>query len=110
MSIKVEAFDQLQDGSVIERVTLSNSKGTSVSLLTLGATIQSLIFDGKDVVLGFDRADLYFASGAYIGATVGRVCNRTADGRFALNGTTYTLFCNEPDRNVHLHGGKVGFD
>ena len=110
MSVKVEIFDRLQDGTVIEKVTLCNEKGTSVSLLTLGATIQSLIYDGKDVVLGFDRASLYFASGAYIGATVGRVCNRTADGRFVLNGTTYTLYCNEPDRNVHLHGGKVGFD
>lgn len=110
MSVKVEYFDKLQDGSLVEKVTLCNANGTSVSLLTLGATIQSLIYEGRDVVLGFDKASCYFESGAYIGATVGRVCNRTADGCFELNGTTYSLYCNEPDRNVHLHGGKEGFD
>ncbi len=110
MAITISAFDRLKDGQTVEKVTLSNNQGTSVSLLTLGATIQSFIYDGKDVVLGFDRATDYFESGAYIGATVGRVCNRTADGRFDLNGETYHLDCNEPDRRVHLHGGNMGFD
>ena len=110
MAISVSAFDHLTDGSLVEKVTLSNAVGTKVSLLTLGATIQSFIYEGKDVVLGFDTAADYFGSGAYIGATVGRVCNRTADGCFTLNGTTYQLNCNEPDRRVHLHGGNVGFD
>lgn len=110
MAVRVEEFDHLDDGRLIEKITLSNACGTEVSLLTLGATIQSFIYEGKDIVLGFDSAADYFASGAYIGATVGRVCNRTADGTFELNGTTYRLFCNEVDRNVHLHGGKSGFD
>ena len=110
MAVHVSAFDRLKDDRLVEKITLLNTNGTEVSLLTLGATIQSFVFEGKDIVLGFDRADCYFASGAYIGATVGRVCNRTADGAFTMNGTGYTLFCNEPDRRVHLHGGNVGFD
>ena len=108
MAITVSAFDCLKDGQTIEKVTLTNQNGTAVSVLTLGATIQSFVYDGKDIVLGFDRAADYFESGAYIGATVGRVCNRTADGCFSLNGTTYQLNCNEVDRRVHLHGGAVG--
>ncbi len=110
MSVNILEFDRLPDGGLVHKITLKNKAGTSVSLLTLGASIQALCFDDKDIVLGFDRAEHYFASGAYIGATVGRVCNRTADGRFTLNGREYTLFCNEPDRQVHLHGGAVGFD
>lgn len=110
MSVSVTTFDRLADGRMVEKVTICNARGTEVSLLTLGATIQSFVYDGKDIVLGFDRAADYFASGAYIGATVGRVCNRTADGCFSLNGTTYRLNCNEVDRRVHLHGGNVGFD
>ena len=110
MAVTVTAFDHLKDGQLVEKVTLSNANGTSVSLLTLGATIQSFIYEGKDIVLGFDKAADYFESGAYIGATVGRVCNRTADGCFTLNGTNYRLNCNEVDRRVHLHGGNVGFD
>ena len=110
MAVSVSEFDRLGDGRLVEVVKLTNVCGTEVSLLTLGATIQSFIFEGKDIVLGFDRAADYFKSGAYIGATVGRVCNRTADGAFSLNGQSYTLHCNEPDRRVHLHGGNVGFD
>lgn len=110
MAVCVSAFDRLTDGRLVEKITLRNNRGMEVSLLTLGATIQSVVFEGKDIVLGFDRVSDYFESGAYIGATVGRVCNRTADGSFTLNGTTYQLNCNEPDRRVHLHGGNVGFD
>lgn len=110
MAITIMPFDRLPNGQAVDKVVLKNAYGTEVSLLTLGATIQSFVYDGKDIVLGFDRALDYFESGAYIGATVGRVCNRTADGCFALNGTTYQLNCNEPDRRVHLHGGNVGFD
>lgn len=110
MAVCVSAFDRLTDGRLVEKVTLRNNRGMEVSLLTLGATIQSVVFEGKDIVLGFDRVSDYFESGSYIGATVGRVCNRTADGSFTLNGTTYLLHCNEPDRRVHLHGGNVGFD
>lgn len=110
MAITIIPFDRLENGQAIEKITLTNRQGTAVSLLTLGATIQSFFYNGKDIVLGFDRASDYFESGAYIGATVGRVCNRTADGCFTLNGTTYRLNCNEADRRVHLHGGNVGFD
>lgn len=110
MAVRINEFDRLNDGRIVHKITLSNQDGSQVSLLTLGASLQSWVFAGKDIVLGFDKAENYFSSGAYIGATVGRVCNRTADGRFELNGQTYQLICNEPDRRVHLHGGSVGFD
>lgn len=110
MPVSIQHFDELPDGRMVKKITLSNQSGTEVSLLTLGAAIQAFVFDKIDIVLGFDRAADYFSSGAYIGATVGRVCNRTADGCFTLNGKLYNLVCNEPERRVHLHGGAVGFD
>ena len=110
MATEIEFFDCLPDGRQVDAITLSNCNGTEVVLLSLGAALQAFRFANKDIVLGFDAAAHYLNSGAYIGATVGRVCNRTADGRFSLNGKTYTLVCNEPDRRVHLHGGTVGFD
>ena len=66
MAVIIKEFDRLSDNRLVEKVTLRNENGTEVSLLTLGATIQSLLFGGKDVVLGFDAAGDYFASGAYI--------------------------------------------
>jgi aldose 1-epimerase len=61
-----------------------------------------------EVTLGFDSLEGYLKPHPYFGATLGRVANRIARGRFALDGSSYSLFCNN-GRN-HLHGGKKGFD
>ena len=82
-------------------------------VMTYGATLTELDTpdrNGKlgDVVLGFPTLDGYLAKEPYFGATVGRVGNRIAKGRFTLDGTTYQLATN--DGPNHLHGGIKGFD
>lgn len=106
-------FGMLADGTAIERVTLSNARGTRATVMTLGATLQALHVvarDGRvaDIVLGYDSAAQYLAQPEYFGATVGRYANRIAGARFALDGKTYTLEAN--DGPNHLHGGVAGFD
>lgn len=59
MSINRSAFGRLEDGRQIERYELQSSGGLKLSVLTYGATIQSLVFDGRDVVLGYDRLEDY---------------------------------------------------
>jgi aldose 1-epimerase len=49
------------DGTKVEAVTLTNGAGMSAKIMTLGATLQSLIVPDKagrkeDVVLGYDTA------------------------------------------------------
>jgi aldose 1-epimerase len=108
-----EPFGTLADGRSVEAVTLSNSAGVRVRVITLGATIQSLVTPdrnghGGDIVLGFDSAQEYQRNRGYFGATLGRFANRIAKARFTLDGHEYTLEPN--DHGNSLHGGDHGFD
>jgi aldose 1-epimerase len=106
-------FGKLADGTAIEAVTLSNAKGLSVRIMTLGATIQQLIMPDRngnkdDIALGYDTAADYLKTPQYFGASIGRYANRIAKGKFTLDGKTYTLAVN--DGPNALHGGLKGFD
>ncbi|WP_443018099.1 aldose epimerase family protein [Sphingomonas sp. 37zxx] len=108
-----EAAGTLQDGSVVEAITLKNAAGVSARVLTYGATLQSLLVpdrEGKvaDVVLGYDDVAAYVDRPNFFGVTVGRYANRIAGGKFALDGKTYQLPLN--DKVNSLHGGDKGFD
>ena len=61
-----------------------------------------------DVVLGYNDIEKYKRQTKYIGATVGRCCNRIKKGLIEIDGTKYQLNCN--DGKNHLHGGDIGFD
>lgn len=99
-------FDEY-NGKQVFLYTLSNDR-ISASFWNLGCILNSLVVDGVDRVLGFNTVNDYIASNSYVGATVGRVCNRIKNGTFKLNGERYVLTKNEG--NNTLHGGKEGFD
>ncbi len=84
-----------------------------VEISEFGATIVSIKFKDKDnnfvdVVLGYDDIEKYKRQTKYIGATVGRCCNRIKNGIIELNGIQHKLNCNDGEN--HLHGGILGFD
>ncbi|MFI1989009.1 aldose epimerase family protein [Actinoplanes sp. NPDC020271] len=107
-------FGALADGTVIEKWTLTNAGGASVSILTRGATIQSVIVPDRDgtlgnVTLGFaDLGGYTDAANPYFGSTIGRYGNRIAGGTFTLGGQVHKLTQNEGQTT--LHGGVHGFD
>lgn len=101
------------DGQPVEKYTLTNRNGLSVSILTWGGIVQSLTVPDRDghfdnVVLGFDNLDDYVEQSPYFGAIVGRYANRIAHGRFKLDGKHYQLPVNNGPNS--LHGGTRGFD
>ena len=107
--MQCEPFGRLPDGRSVERYTLTGAGGLTVKVLTYGATVQSLVFDGVDVVLGYDTLAGYQNGQSCQGAAIGRYGNRIAGGRFTIDGVEYALARNEADVN-HIHGGTVGFD
>lgn len=97
---------------VISHITLTNSRGSSVTISTLGAAITSVIVpdrDGKmaDVVLGYADAADWMADGPCAGKVPGRYANRIARGLFSIDGHEYKLAINNGPNA--LHGGPTGF-
>ena len=95
----------------MDLIALKNDK-LEVTVTNLGCTIMKLVLikkDGtrQDVVLGYDDVHEYLKYDGYLGAVVGRVANRIANGRFNLNDREYVLATN--DGLNHLHGGIKGF-
>ncbi|MFP4010793.1 MAG: aldose epimerase family protein [Spirochaetaceae bacterium] len=111
MTIEKQAFGESPEGPV-ERITIVNQAGVSVSAMTYGAIITSVLLPDaaghrEEVTLGFDELESYLGRHPYFGATVGRVCNRIAGASFSLDGKRYPLEANEGGNT--LHGGTHGF-
>jgi aldose 1-epimerase len=101
------------NGQTIHTFTLKNASGVEARLSTLGAALLSLSAPDRqgrfeDIVLGFDTIDGWAKNNPFFNVIVGRYGNRIAGGRFAIDGTSYTLAKN--DGPNHLHGGMKGFD
>jgi aldose 1-epimerase len=111
--IEKQPFGQTPDGRAVELYTLRNDKGAEARIMTYGGIVVSLKMPDRngqmdDVVLGYDDLDSYVKNSPYFGALIGRYGNRIAGGKFALDGTTYTMVTNNGPNT--LHGGLKGFD
>jgi len=110
--VEQDVFGATFDGKEVKRFTLTNaSAGVSLQVISYGATITSLKLGEVDVVLGFEDMAGYTsvkAKNPYMGAVVGRVANRIAEGKFSLDGVEYNLAKNNGPNA--LHGGLVGLD
>lgn len=114
MSITKTFFGNLPNGDEVDLYTITNQKGSSVSLMTLGGGIQALRVPDRngelaDVVLGFDEPVHYLNTDlGYQGLLVGRVANRIRDAKFSIDGTEYHLPANQGTWTLH-GGGRFSF-
>jgi aldose 1-epimerase len=111
--IMKETWGKTAAGDAVDRYTLTNAKGASVQIITLGGTVTSIKVPDRtgalgEVTLGFDTLDGYLKPHPFFGVLVGRYGNRIGKATFTLDGTTYTLAKNNGENS--LHGGRKGFD
>ena len=113
MTIEKEHFGTIPSVGEVHRYVMKNKREMEVGVLDYGGIITDLIVPDRNhepgnVVLGFDRLDGYLGDQPYLGAMIGRFCNRIGGAKFAIEGRTYRLSANEGSN--HLHGGFRGFD
>ncbi|HIS02478.1 MAG TPA: galactose mutarotase [Candidatus Pullichristensenella avicola] len=114
MSIRKVPFGKLESGEAADLYILTNTSGASVEITNFGGIIRAINVpdrEGKlgNVVLGYKDVSGYQPLCGYLGALIGRVGNRIANGKCVLNGKELTLAKNEGG-TTHLHGGNIGFD
>ena len=108
MKIWKEPFGVTKDGVKTSKYFLENTKGTRAVLTDFGVTLLSLVFAGKDVILGYDTLGDYETQTEYLGATVGRFAGPIPQGKLKVGEKTYQLTQNGADGN-NMHGGFTGF-
>lgn len=116
-SVVVRPFGKTADGQVVQQYTLTGAGGVVMDVIDFGGKVVRLYTpdrDGakKDITLGFNDVAGYEKWDPYFGSLVGRYGNRIANGRFSLDGVTYTLPTNNEPGGLpcSLHGGNKGFD
>ena len=99
-------FGTTKDGRKTALYCLENDRWR-IEATDYGASLVSFVDKeaGIDIVQGYTDAAGYEELCPYMGATVGRVCNRIRGGRFELDGKIYHLEQN--DRGNCLHGGST---
>jgi len=99
-------------GSKVRRYILKNSNAMEVELISLGARINSIKYNNREIVPGFTSdstatANLTEMAKSNLGSANGRICGEVAGNIFTVDGTTYTL---EPvDGASYTEGGAKGF-
>ncbi|WP_435747671.1 aldose 1-epimerase family protein [Microbacterium sp. PMB16] len=75
--------------------------GYEAVIASVGASLRSLTFDGRDLVVPFDADEV---RPGYRGATLAPWPNRIVDGRYGFGGALHQLPLTEPARGQALHG------
>ncbi len=75
--------------------------GYDAVIASVGASLRSLTFEGRDLVVPFDADEV---RPAYRGATLAPWPNRIVDGRYTFGGVEHRLALTEPERGQALHG------
>lgn len=113
MEVIKSVYGATKDGQAVHKFECRNSRGNTMVMIDYGATMTELLlpdrFGNRDnVILTCPDITGWESCSSYFGCSVGRFCNRIKEGKFSINGQSYTLAVNNGPN--HLHGGAKGFD
>jgi len=105
-------FGRMPDGTRVQQFTLRNDKGMLVRVMSYGAILNEVEVPDRNgamtnVVLGASSLATYLSGFQTPAAVIGRVANRIAHARFALEGVEYKLEANDGPNT--LHGGRKNY-
>ena len=100
-------YSAVFEGQHTALYTIHNENGMEACVTNYGARLVSLVYQGKDCVVGFDNVVDYRRFRQNYGATVGRYVGRIKGAKFTLDGVEYPL--QENGKGVTSHGGYPGF-
>lgn len=114
MSITKKPFGKTPCGCDADLYILTNANGSSVEITNFGGILRAINVPDRNgeignILLGYPTVEGYTPLNGYLGALIGRVGNRIANGECTVSGQKLTLAKNE-NGVTHLHGGNVGFD
>jgi len=97
----------------VHAAQFATAAGATLTVLTYGAAVVRLAASetAQSIVLGYDSLDEYEHGSHFLGAVVGRVCNRVYPLRFRVesDGPESFVVGNDGGCTVANHGGKLGF-
>lgn len=108
MDIEQHIIGFSSEGEVVLRYVLTNKNGMVVTLLNIGATVESILSpDQMALTITYPSYTNYLSDSLYMGKIVGRAAGRIAKGRVEINDKVYKLTSNEG--TTHYNGGVSSF-
>ena len=114
-----EVFGRTEEGETVQRFSIEGG-GLSANIMTWGATLQNLEFEGHGapLVLGYERFEDYPAFSPYLGATAGTLrqqdpgrqvyaCRQTLSGRQEFSRQAHASWWRERLRQACLGRGAA---
>lgn len=108
MEVRTRSFGSYE-GIQFDEIIIEHEDKFALTFSDLGARINTWSVpndtgDLESIILGYENANQVFNHPSYYyGATIGRVAGRIADGKFMIDGESYSVSVNNGLN--HLHGG-----
>lgn len=112
---QVNKFDKYKGYQVYE-YTIQNKNGLKVSVLSQGGTLHGIYVpkgpeDKRNIIMSFKHTKQYYdknGKSLYVGQQFGPIGNRIRNGKFKIDGKTYSVPTNEKGNT--LHSGPNGYN